>query len=166
MRIILIGFMCAGKTTIAKALAHELGFKYIDTDEVIELQENKSVAKIFAENGEEYFRNAEQKCLESLVNKKYIVVASGGGLPCNEINISLIINEFTSIYIQLPNSILISRLASKKNKRPLISKAENISETVEKLMAVRLPFYKKANIIIYAENKNQMEISSEIMGLI
>ncbi|MED9996215.1 MAG: shikimate kinase, partial [Paludibacteraceae bacterium] len=81
-RIFLVGYMCAGKTTIGMALAQKLGYRFIDLDQYIEQQQGKSVSAIFAQNGEAYFRKLESQALTDMFLLNNVVVATGGGTPC------------------------------------------------------------------------------------
>ena len=164
MRIILIGFMGSGKTTIAKALAHDLGFKFIDIDAEVEKMEQKTIAKIFEENGEEYFRKIETNELKKLFDKKFIVVASGGGTPCTDSNIEFIKNNFTSVFLNVDKGQLLNRLKKKGSKRPLIYESNNIESTIEALLQKRMNFYDQADIIIDISNSNTKAVVNEIMS--
>jgi shikimate kinase len=78
-KIYLVGFMAAGKTTVARALAERLGWRAEDIDELIEARERRTVADIFARNGEPYFRGLEREILRLLLPMRHVVVATGGG---------------------------------------------------------------------------------------
>ena len=80
MRVILIGFMGVGKTSVGKRLAKKLNFDFIDTDYEIELVEKKSISKIFEQDGEKYFRKLENNLLKDLVKNDNIVISTGGGI--------------------------------------------------------------------------------------
>jgi shikimate kinase len=164
MRIILIGFMGSGKTTIAKALAHDLGFKFIDIDAEVEKSEQKTIANIFEVNGEDYFRKIETNELKKLIDKKFIVVASGGGTPCSESNIEFIKNNFTSVFLNVDSEQLLTRLKKKGNKRPLIIESKNIDNTVLALLQNRMIFYNQADIIIDIIDSNTKTVVNEIMS--
>ena len=89
--IILIGFMGAGKSTMGKLIANKLGCRFIDTDTYIEKKEGRSISEIFADDGEEYFRNLETETVkELLMQKEKTVIAFGGGTPLKEENRELL----------------------------------------------------------------------------
>ena len=97
--IILIGMMGSGKTTVGKILADEINFKFIDSDDLIEKQEDKSITDIFLSKGEDYFRELE-KNLISKFNHKHFVLATGGGLPVFNDNFDKLINIGTIVYLK------------------------------------------------------------------
>jgi shikimate kinase len=163
VRIIIIGFMASGKSTIAKALAHELGFKFLDIDTLIEEHENKTITQIFAENGELYFRNLEREILFSLSNRKFIVVASGGGTPCFEDNMDFINQHFISVYLNADSNLLFHRLRLKKRSRPLVANSENLQQTIGILLSEREKFYKRANVLLDISSNNTKQIVSAIL---
>src|SRR4051812_17978196 len=86
--IFLIGFMASGKTTVGRLLAERLGWAFVDLDEVIEVAAGKTVAEIFAAEGEAGFRRRETEALREVVQRRKTVVATGSGAPCREENIS------------------------------------------------------------------------------
>lgn len=115
--IVLIGFMGSGKTSVGKVLARQLYKKFMDVDSIIEAEQNSSVSDIFQNNGEEYFRALEQKCISELTQKTGQVIATGGGLPIH----SSISKKSLIIYIDADFDVIMRRLTTKeRNKRPLL----------------------------------------------
>jgi len=170
MKIVLIGYMASGKSTIGKYLADRLFFPFLDLDDYIEKQEKKSIANIFKDKGEIYFRQIEHKYLkEILLSKESFVLSLGGGTPCYANNMSLINNSnVSSFYLQSSIKTLVDRLIREKNKRPLVASLENekISEFVAKHLFERGVFYNKANFIINIDSKSTSEIVKEIRILL
>ena len=93
MRVILIGFMGVGKTSVGKRLAKKLNFDFIDTDYEIELVEKKSISKIFEQDGEKYFRKLENNLLKDLVKNDNIVISTGGGIITTKENFDILSGE-------------------------------------------------------------------------
>lgn len=164
--IILIGFMGVGKGTIARALVSKHNLFAIDTDDIIESQENRKIKSIFAKEGEEYFRNLEQKCadwLEKCVDNT--LISTGGGFYKRE-NLKKIGKV---IYLQSSVEGILQRIAkspnaiSKLKKRPLLQDIEE----AKKLFEVRVPEYEKvADVIVNVENKDIEDIVNDIFKCI
>lgn len=148
-RIILLGMMASGKSTIGKILAEELSCSFVDIDEYIEKQTNMTVHKIFKEQGEEYFRQLEHQCLNEFKDHDNIVIASGGGIIAKENSRTLIKNYYTSVYINVSIDELEKRLSSKEEiaKRPLLCQG-NVQEKLEYFIKKRAKLYNMADIIL------------------
>ncbi len=170
MKIVLLGYMASGKSSIGKKLSKLLGIRFLDLDEYIIEKEGLSINDIFKIKGEIYFRLIESKYLKEvlLLNENFIL-ALGGGTPCygdnmNEINKS----DALSVYLQGNTSTMIERLIKKKAKRPLIASLDNdkIPEFVAKHLFERRPFYEKAKITIKIEGKKKKKIAQEIQEIL
>ncbi|MFI5135670.1 MAG: shikimate kinase [Chitinophagales bacterium] len=118
--IFLIGFMGSGKTSVGKKLAALLSAEFVDLDEVIELKESKTISQIFQELGEEYFRERESQCLQSLSEKSNAVIATGGGVPYFHDNMKWMNENGVTVYLQTNSEILFGRLKSEIAHRPLL----------------------------------------------
>lgn len=167
VKIVLVGYMGSGKTTIGKMVAKALKFKFLDLDEYIEELEKKSVRAIFSEQGEVYFRKKENQYLkEILAINENIVLSVGGGTPCFGTNMNDI-NKATknSFYIRVSISQLVSRLASQKAKRPLIAHLsdEELPEFIAKHLFERSYFYNQAHHTVHNYNKDPKKIKEEIL---
>lgn len=130
MRIILIGFMGCGKSTIGKKIAKLLDIPFIDSDNEIERIHKKTVPELFQDFGESGFRQLEKDYIESLSKETQFVLATGGGLPCFNNNIQLLNELGTTIYLNRPSKELAQRLIKSKTERPLI-KGKSLNELVE-----------------------------------
>lgn len=154
MRIFLIGFMGSGKTHWGKQLAAQLKIPFFDLDDVIEQNESKTVANIFAECGEEAFRVKEKQTLEQLIDHNASMVLScGGGTPCFFNNIERMKKYGIVVWLNTHVEILLGRLMKEKNSRPLIKTiADNDlrSYIVRKLNERRM-YYEQADVIIDKE---------------
>lgn len=159
-KIILIGYMGSGKTTLGEKLALELKIPFIDSDEVIEQIAKMDIATIFKEHGEEVFRKMESMFLESLINIPAFVLSTGGGLPCFNNNIDVLNELGETIYLKNTPENLAERLLLAKNVRPLIagkSKEELIPFIAENLIK-REPFYSKAKQTLEGEEQNLLNV--------
>lgn len=164
MKIILMGYMGSGKSTIGLQLAKILDYKFVDLDAYIEANENTTIPELFKSKGEIYFRNIETKYLKTLLDANGpFVIALGGGTPCYGINLQLIsdANNVKSVYLKLSISSLVKRLELEKSKRPLISHLktqEDLTEFVGKHLFERSPYYSQANEIINIDEKSVDEV--------
>lgn len=149
-RVILIGFMGCGKSTLGKKIANLLDIPFIDSDQYLETHYQKSVGELFAEFGESHFRTLEQSFIQSLDLKSDFVLATGGGMPCFGDNMELLNQAGTTFYLERSAKELANRLVNAKSKRPLIAgmDADEILEFIEMQLPLREEYYKKATIIL------------------
>jgi shikimate kinase len=117
-KVYLVGFMAAGKSTLARALAKRLDWRAVDIDELIERREHASVAQIFAKNGEPYFRAAERQVLAEQLGPRHLVVATGGGTFADPQNRAAINSDGVSVWLDVPLERLIARIPA-DGRRPL-----------------------------------------------
>lgn len=166
MKIIFLGYMASGKSTIGKEISKKLAMNFIDLDAYISEQENRSISEIFKSKGEIYFRRIESIYLLKLLNNEDdFVLSLGGGTPCYANNMELIqSSKAKSIYIKAGIPALVARLIEEKSSRPLVANLENekMTEFVAKHLFERRFFYEQASIILNTENKTIPAIISEI----
>ena len=145
-RIILIGYMGSGKTTVGKALSKETGMMFYDLDWYIESRMRKTVAQIFAEKGEEGFRKIEHNMLHEVAEFENVIISCGGGTPCFFDNIDYINQQGEVVYLKATPEVLYRHLLMGKVERPLIKNKtpeELIAYSTEQV-AKREEFYNKA----------------------
>ena len=142
--------MGSGKTTAGKRLAQELGYQFLDLDALIENQEQKTIAQIFEDSGEQKFRKIEQSVLRSTFVLKNTVVSLGGGAPCFFNNMNDMNQHGYTVYIQLSPKSLVKRLAPAKAERPLIKDKSDkeLLAFIENALQKREPFYNQAKITV------------------
>ena len=147
-KIILVGMMGAGKTTIGKLLSSQLGFNFTDLDRKIEEKSGVKINTIFEIEGEEGFREREYVALNEALAEEKVVISTGGGIVVKEINRSLIHkSEAMGVYLKASLDILVSRLKNDKT-RPMLDK-DNKLLSLQKLLSEREPFYENlADFII------------------
>lgn len=155
MKIFLIGFMGSGKTHWGKLLSQKLNLPFFDLDALIEEREEKPIARIFAETGEEYFRMLEKDVLH-LVTESHesFVMATGGGTPCFFNNIDYMKRQGTAVWINCFTETLYNRLVQQKATRPLIQAIpdEELKNFIIKKAADRKIFYQQAQVMVQDEN--------------
>lgn len=146
MKIFLIGMMGSGKSYCAKKIAKKLKLAAYDLDNLVEMTEDLTIAEIFEEEGEEYFRKLEAKILRWFGEKKNFVLATGGGTPCFHKNIDWMNENGITIWLNEPIDVLVERLKPEKNHRPLISELsdEELGSFLTNKLAERTPFYSQA----------------------
>ena len=120
-RIILIGYMGAGKTTIGKALSKELGITFYDLDWYIESRMRKTVSEIFAERGEEGFRQIEYNMLHEVAEFEDVIISCGGGTPCFFDNMDYLNQQGQVVYLKAEPEVLYKHLQMGKVERPLLN---------------------------------------------
>jgi len=141
--IALIGFMGTGKTVVGKVLAERLGKEFLELDALIEQKAGKTIPKIFQQEGEVAFRELEIEATEEVSRRKNVVIACGGGIVLNKINIDRLKKESLIVYLTALPRVILKRTASDENERPLL-KADNRALAVNELLRFRKPFYERA----------------------
>ena len=157
--IILIGFMGSGKSSVGRYMEESEGFALIDTDEYIEKQQNDSINNIFANKGEEYFRNLETECIKELIalNTDMTVISVGGGLPMRGENQKLLKELGKIVYLRATVDTLVSRLMG-DTTRPLL-KGGDLRQKITELFEKREATYEGiADIVIDTDNYSPKEI--------
>lgn len=152
--------MGVGKSAIGRRLARELGFKYLDSDDVIEAQQGKSIPEIFATEGEAHFRQCERAFIESGHPSERCVVSTGGGLVVQPGMSELLKTKGVVICLFASVDSIIERTSRNKN-RPLLN-VENPAERVRKLLAEREPIYMNSGACISTEGRSIVEIVRHI----
>lgn len=148
MRLYLIGMPGAGKTTLGRALAIAYSVPFLDLDEEIVRREQRSVSEIFAQDGEEYFRQVEADVLRAVVDAyPAVVLATGGGTPCFHHNLEVLLETGLTLYLAVPVAELVRRLLRGAASRPLLAAApdaQSLEARLHETLAVRQQFYDRA----------------------
>jgi len=166
MKIVLVGYMGSGKTTVGKLLSKELGIKFLDLDSYIEESLEMTIPAIFKHKGELFFRKKEHEYLKEVLTKKNnFILSTGGGTPCYAKNMeSILENTLAVFYLKVSIPGLIERLLKEKEHRPLIKDLsdEDLPEFLGKHLFERSPFYSQATHTIVSDKKTPEEIVAEI----
>lgn len=174
IRIILIGYMGAGKTTVGKALARELNMPFYDLDWYIEERYHRTVPQIFAERGEEGFRKVEQLMLHEAAEFENIVLSSGGGTPCFFDNMEYMNRQAQTIYLKASPEVLYQHLKMGKTERPLLKNKtpEEMLDYIRTSLQQREPFYTQARHTLnvdllenYAKIKDSVRLLRELLKI-
>jgi len=160
-KIYLVGFMASGKTSVARALAARLGWQVEDIDDLIEARERLTIADIFAQYGEAYFRAAEREMLRLVQPLRHVVVATGGGTFADPANRAVINLDGISMWLDVPLDELIPRIPL-DGRRPLARTREQL----EQLHAARMEGYRDAHVRIAAGGQPIDSIVDEILDRI
>jgi shikimate kinase len=139
----LVGFMGAGKTAVGKVLAEKMGRKFIELDALIEGKAGKPIAEIFRQEGEIAFRELEIEAAKEASRKRNAVIACGGGIVLNQINIDRLKREGIIVYLKASPQAILTRTVSDTGERPLLNVNDRASE-IKKLLEFREPFYRRA----------------------
>ena len=168
IRVFLTGYMGAGKTTLGKAFARQMQLQFIDLDWHIEGRFHKSVREIFAERGEEAFRELERSMLHEVADFEDVVISTGGGTPCFFDNMEYMNRYGQTVFLDVTPDVLFRRLRTARQQRPiLMDKSDDelkrfITEALEK----RMPFYRLARYTFDAGRlENKREISESVEAL-
>lgn len=163
-RIILIGYMGAGKTTVGKALAAELGLRFYDLDWYIESRMRKTVAQLFAELGEEGFRRIERNMLHEVAEFEGVLISCGGGTPCFYDNMQYINQQGLTLYLKASPEVLYKHLKMGKSVRPLLlnKTPEEVQRFISEQLKAREQFYTRAQFTLdvnLMDNFDKIKIS-------
>ncbi len=161
--IALIGFMGTGKTVVGKVLAERLGKEFIELDSLIERKVEKTIPEIFQQGGEVAFRELEIEAAKEVSEKKNVVIACGGGIVLNKINIDRLRKECLVVYLTASPRVILKRTSGDENERPLL-KVANKTLTIKELLRFRKPFYERAAEIKI--NTSKLDIDSVVEQII
>lgn len=166
-KIVLVGYMGVGKTTIAKELSERLEIEFYDLDKFIEQKLNLSIEEIFKSKGEIYFRRVESETFQELLNlDRNFILSTGGGTPCYYDNYKLLQKEnVISVYLKASITTLAERLKTEKKTRPMIAQFtdEELLEFIGKHLFERSYYYNKAKNVVEVDGKSTSEITQEII---
>ena len=169
-KIILVGYMAVGKTTISQLLSQITGLKNIDTDKLIEKRIGLTIPEIFKQKGEIFFRKREHEIFKEIIeNSDDLVISTGGGTPCYAEN-HLLLNgkNVVSIYLRSSIGSIVEKLKLSKKGRPLVAdkSGDELQEFVAKHLFERSYFYNHATFKVDVDNKSPEAITKEILELL
>jgi shikimate kinase len=160
--LVLVGLMGAGKTTIGRRLAREVGWRFVDSDEEIETAAGCRIADIFAIHGEPIFRDLEMRVITRLLGEAPLVLATGGGAWMQPGVRSIIREKATSLWLRAEIDILTNRV-SKRNHRPLLETGDK-REILERLMSERYPIYEEADMVVDSSHGPHEDVVKRVIA--
>lgn len=168
MILFLVGYAGSGKSSLGKRLARRMGLRFVDTDNVVEQQVGAPIADIFHYEGEEYFRIAERRAVESLANEAMdLVIATGGGLPTWRDNMEWMLRSGVTIYLRRSPEQILSRLSAYgREKRPMFrgKSDEELLEFMRQQMSEREKYYTQAHISVDCTSMSDDDVVEYIVN--
>jgi shikimate kinase len=162
-KVVLIGFMGSGKTSVGRVLAERLKWDFIDTDSLVETRAGERIAQIFDSEGEKAFREWESRVIAELAPRLRLVVATGGGAPAQPANRGFFTRAGSAVFhLKVPLAVALRR-TGKDTRRPLLSQDQG---AVRDLYDSRLPLYDALGVPVETEGKSPAEVAEQIMMLI
>lgn len=152
--------MGAGKTTVGRAVARDLGMSFVDTDEAIEARDGRRISEIFAASGEAAFRSLEREVLADLVRGSGMVISTGGGLVCQPGNLELLKSGALVVCLWASAETIWERVRN-QGHRPLLHVADPKAE-IARLLALREPHYRGADILVNSGLRSLREVASQV----
>lgn len=159
--IALIGFMGTGKSTVGRILAEHLHFTFVDTDELIESRAGKTIAGIFASDGEAVFRQLERDVVTELGARKKMVISTGGGLGANESNVASLKEHALVVCLWASPEMIWERVRNQSH-RPLLKDPDPLAK-IRTLLASREKCYKQADVLMNTEVRSLKEVAQQTL---
>lgn len=159
--IALCGFMGTGKSSVGRLVAEQLRFAFLDTDTVIEARAGKTIAEIFAAEGEPAFRAMETKIVKELATRTHTVISTGGGLVMIPSNMASLKTHALVVCLWASPEGIYARVKN-QNHRPLLQDADPL-ERIRTLLAERTPAYKQADVLLNTEIRSQREVAQQVL---
>lgn len=161
--IALIGFMGTGKTAVGQVLAKKLKRQFIELDSLIEKKAGKTIAEVFRQEGEIAFREREIEVTKEIASKQHVVIACGGGLVLNKINIDRLRENSVIILLTASPGAILKRVSREVGQRPLLE-VDNPALRIRQMLKFRRPFYQGA--ADFTINTSKLDINSVVEQII
>ncbi len=164
-RILLVGFMGCGKSTVGPLLARKLGWRFVDVDERIEDLEGSTIPEIFERRGERYFRAVEAGVVDDVLGLDRVVVATGGGWGAQPGRLAALASGSVSVWLEVSAAEAVRRCADEPGRRPLL-RSETPLKDAERLLATRYPEYAEADLTVDTEELSPEDVSDRIVEIL
>lgn len=152
--------MGTGKSSVGQSIAAELHFSFLDTDQLIEQRAGKSVAEIFAADGEPAFRDWERRIVAELAERTKTVIATGGGLPADEANLASLKSHSLVVCLWASPEKIWERVRGQTH-RPLLNDPDPLAK-IRRLIAAREPYYRQAHVLVNTEMRSVREVAQQV----
>ncbi len=159
--IVLVGLMGAGKTSVGRRLAEKMDLPFVDADHEIEVAAGKTVAEIFSDDGEDYFREGERRVIARLLENGCQVLATGGGAYMNQETRDSIKLHAVSIWLKADLDVLLKRV-TKRSDRPLL-RNEDPADVLKRLIEVRYPVYAQADVTVESRDVQHGQMVNDVI---
>jgi shikimate kinase len=164
-RVLLVGFMGAGKTSVGRRVAVALDWRFVDFDDAVEARAGKSIAAIFAEEGEEHFRILEERVARDLLDEEGVVLGSGGGWSARSGRLEELPEGTATVWLRVSAKEALKRTASQPGQRPLLAEPEPLKRA-EGLLAERVPYYGRAGWTVDTERSTVEDVSARVLEIL
>lgn len=164
-RVLLVGFMGAGKTSVGLALARRLGWRFLDFDRVVEEEAGRSIVEIFAEDGEQAFRRMEDDVAQRLLHERRVVLASGGGWAATPGRLEGTPSGTVSVWLRVGPEEAIRRCRTAPGRRPLLEGASP-ERTASSMLQRRLSSYAAADVGVDTDGSTVDDVTSRILEIL
>ena len=164
-RVFLVGYRGSGKSTVGPLLAGRLGWSFVDADALLESRAGKSISRIFAENGEPFFRDLESTLLNELATTPQLVIATGGGVVLHPHNREILQQRGLCVWLQAPAELVWERIQqdpTTQHRRPNLTAAGGLFE-VKELLALREPHYRSAAHVAFPADRSPEWLADAIV---
>lgn len=161
VNLALVGFMGTGKTSAGRLAADQLHFTFLDTDELIQSRTGRTIADIFATNGEPAFRALERDVVGELAGRTKTVISTGGGLPANPENLASLKTHALVVWLCASEEKIWERVRNQSH-RPLLHDSDP-QRKIHELLQLRAPFYRQADVYINTDLRSAREVAQQIV---
>jgi len=161
VNLALIGFMGTGKSSVGRLVAEQLHFDYLDTDELIQSRTGRTIAEIFAKDGEPAFRKLEEQIVAELTTHERMVISTGGGLPVNPKNLASLKTHALVVCLWASPDKIWERVRNQTH-RPLLNTPDP-KRKIRELLAAREPFYRQADVLLNTDSRPVREVTQQVV---
>ena len=158
----IIGFMGTGKSSVGRLVADLMHFTFLDTDDVIEARAGKTIGEIFEQHGETVFRDWERRIVEELTRRKKTVIATGGGLPANEANLTSLKTHSLVVCLWAGPEKIFERVRGQTHRPMLLNDPDPLAR-IHDLLSQREPFYRQADVLVNTELRSVREVAHQVV---
>ena len=164
-RIVLVGFMGAGKSVVGRRLAREIAWSFVDADRMVEAKAGRTVREIFEDDGEEHFRRLEAQTMDELLQARRVVVASGGGWAAREGRLDGLPPEAVTVWLDVSPEEAVRRAAHQGAPRPLLE-VRDPEARARALLEARREHYSRATFRVDTDGRTVEDVTARIRRML